>query len=119
MRLTYICFLTLSVGAILTIIGAWVIPVRTPAGGVVAAGMFFQLVMLIWLAIVRFSPGGQSCASRPGLGAIRDTGLFLKRAVIGLAALGWLHFILLNIGNIPAKDDKEGEGDGDGEKNKE
>merc|ERR1712032_1049011 len=103
MLYSYYCFTILSVGALMTIVGAWWIPARNTAAAVVAGGMVFHVVMIIWLAIVRFSEGGQSCASRPGLGAIRDTGLFLMRAVIGMLALGWIHFLLLWIGNMPAK----------------
>ena len=38
MRVAYICFVTLSVGSILTIISAWVVALRTAAAGVIVLG---------------------------------------------------------------------------------
>ena len=58
MLYSYYCFAILSVGALMTIVGAWWIPARNTAAAVVAGGMVFHIVMIIWLAIVRFSEGG-------------------------------------------------------------
>ena len=55
---SYWCFLILSVGALMTVVGAWWIPARNTAAAVVAGGMIMHVVMIVWLAIVRFSEGG-------------------------------------------------------------
>ena len=40
------------------------------------------------------------------------------RAVIGMLALGWVHFLLLWIGNMSPKDGAEGEEGKEGEKDR-
>ena len=58
MHWSYWCFLILSVGALMTVVGAWWIPARNTAAAVVAGGMIMHVVMIVWLAIVRFTEGG-------------------------------------------------------------
>ena len=119
MDLGFWCFLVLSIGAVASIVGAWVVSVRNTATPIVTGGFIFHIIMIVWIAIVRFSPGGQSCASREGLADIRATGEFLMYALIGMVALGWLHFILLWLGNRAPKGAEEGEeGEKEGEKDR-
>ena len=86
LRLSWILFLILSIASAAVVLGAWVIPARTPACGTVMLGQSLQLVMIVYILFVRFSHGGRSCSERKGLQHFREDGMFLQTMVIVMAA---------------------------------